>query len=180
MKNVPNILTIFRFFLVPVFLVVFFSELAHRYWVAAAVFLLAGATDVLDGRIARKYHLVSTFGEVMDPLADKCMQLAVIISLFWEGLVPLWAIVVIFGKELLMILGGVMLYFRRSKTTIPANWYGKVVTCLVYATVLYLMFFPQTGLFEDWVATALIFLTVAGTVFSLIMYFICFTKVAQK
>ena len=112
MKNVPNILTLFRFFLVPVFLVVFFSELEHRYWV--------------------------------------------------------------------MILGGVMLYFRRSRTTIPANWYGKAVTCLVYATVLYLMFFPQTGLFEDWVATALIFLTVAGTVFSLIMYFICFTRVAKK
>jgi len=132
--NIPNIITIFRFFLVPLFVYVFFSGYDKNYMVSAGIFLLAGFTDVLDGYIARKYNMVTRWGKLMDPLADKLMQLAVIISLWFKGLVPLWAILVIFTKEVLMIIGGIVLY--KDKIVVSASWYGKAATCLFYLSIL--------------------------------------------
>jgi len=125
--------------LVPLFVYVFFSDYDNSFVLSACIFLLAGFTDILDGYIARKYGMVTKWGKLMDPLADKSMQLAVIISLWYKGLVPLWAIAIIFIKEILMIIGGIILY--KDKIVVSASWYGKAATCLFYLSIMSIIVF---------------------------------------
>jgi cardiolipin synthase (CMP-forming) len=106
--NVPNALTMLRMLMIPVYIVLFMNGL--KYW-ALATFLLAGLTDVLDGWIARRYKLITDFGKLMDPLADKLMGITALLSMTIgsadiPAVVPWVVVVVILGKELLMMLGG--------------------------------------------------------------------------
>ena len=159
MKNLPNILSVFRIVLVPIFVILFFCG---YYMASAAVVMLSAVTDVADGYIARKYGFISVTGQVLDPLADKLMQISVIIVLWLKELIPDWAIFIMAGKELIMIMGGCILYFFRKKSAIPAMWYGKLSTCLFYLAVLVIILFPQSVL-----VTPLIVITVISMMFSL-------------
>lgn len=133
--TLPNILTVFRIVLIPVFVFFFFSEVPNNLTYAFLVFFIAGITDVLDGYIARKYHLVSDLGKVLDPLADKMMLLAVLICLATTNLVPLWVLLLIMLKEIVMISGGIYLYFSNIKIIIPSNHFGKLGTVLFYLAI---------------------------------------------
>ena len=173
MKYIPNIMSVCRILLVPVFIWLYVTGSPVT---AAAVVALAGVTDVADGFIARKFNIVTVTGQVLDPLADKLMQLSVIITLWADGKIPKWAIAVIAAKELIMILGGSILYFCKRKTAIPAEWYGKAATVLFYVTMLYIIIFNRL----DYIATALIVLTVAAMIYSLLRYFAHFVRIAKK
>jgi len=112
--NVPNTLTMLRMLMIPLYLVLFSH--GHKYW-ALLVFLLAGLTDLLDGWIARKYNLITDFGKLMDPLADKLMGITAVVSMAVgnEQIAPVvpWVVVfVIAGKELLMLAGGLLMLGR--------------------------------------------------------------------
>ncbi len=112
--NVPNALTLLRMFMIPAYIVLFIK--GHKYW-ALFTFLLAGLTDVLDGIIARRYNLITDFGKLMDPLADKLMGITAMFSLAigTEQIPPVmpWPVlIVILGKELLMMLGGLLMLGR--------------------------------------------------------------------
>jgi len=143
--NIPNSLTVMRFFLVPVFIGLFFSELDGRLIYSFTVFIIAGITDVLDGYIARKYELITTFGTVMDPLADKLMLLTVLGCYTIAKMIPPWIIIVILIKELLMIMGGLFLYFRMDKHVVPSNKYGKIATVFFYMAIVMIVFIPVKG-----------------------------------
>jgi len=134
--NLPNILTTLRLLLIPVFIYVFFVFEDNNLIYATGIFFLAGVTDALDGYLARKYHQVTKIGQALDPLADKLMQLTVIICFTIAGILPLWILFVVGIKEGLMILGAAILYTRRDKTVIPANKLGKVSTILFYLAIL--------------------------------------------
>ncbi len=138
--NIPNALTLFRFILIGVFPYLYFMEgqVNNKVW-AFAVFLLAGVTDVLDGFIARRCNLITKWGKLMDPLADKLMLITVLVCLFIDKVIPLWAILIIVLKELLMILGAAFLY-RQRKVVVQANFYGKLATFLFYVAVTALIF----------------------------------------
>jgi cardiolipin synthase len=131
----PNILTILRIVLIPVFVWLFFSEIPNNLNYALIVFITAGVTDVLDGYIARKYHLESDLGKVLDPLADKMMLLSVLICLTSTDLIPLWVVLIIMLKEMVMIYGGIYLYFSKVQVIIPSNKYGKIGTLLFYFAI---------------------------------------------
>lgn len=173
MKYIPNIMTVCRILLVPVFVAMY---LAGKPAAAALVVVLAGLTDVADGFIARKHNIVSVTGQVLDPLADKLMQLSVIITLWIDEKIPKWVIVIIAAKELVMICGGCILYFFKKKTAIPAEWYGKAGTVLFYITMLYIIIFNRLDAF----VTVLIILTVAAMIYSLLRYFAHFVRIAKK
>lgn len=143
MKYIPNILTIIRLCLIPVFVLLFFSSMPNGQFYALLIFILAGVTDVLDGQIARRYNLVSVFGTVMDPLADKLMLLTALICLALVGIVPVWALVIVYLKELFMIFTGALLYFRREKFVIPANHFGKTATVAFSLAVFLLILLPN-------------------------------------
>lgn len=162
--NIPNILTAIRFLLAPVFVFTFFSSHENNLKLSAYIFLFAGITDVLDGYIARKYNYITKWGQAMDPLADKIMQLTVLICLTINRLIPIWIIIVVGIKELLMIAGGVFLYTKRDNVVIPARNYGKISTVLFYIAVLLISFGIPYGRY-------FMFFTIAVTLYAFIRYF---------
>ena len=129
--NVPNLLTMIRMLLIPVYWVLFMQD--HRY-IALGVFIAASLTDLADGYIARKYHLITDFGKLMDPLADKLMVLSVMLSLAIKGLAPWPALAILLAKEATMVAGGLILY--RLDVVVYAIKIGKYAQALVVAALL--------------------------------------------
>lgn len=119
--NVPNILSMIRLCMIPATVILIVYD--RLLW-GLAVFITAELTDLLDGYIARKYNLITKLGSWLDPLADKLMALAVLITFFTKGIVPPVVLAVVLIKELLMIIGGAIVVKRGYATT--ANVYGKV------------------------------------------------------
>ncbi|SDK17511.1 CDP-diacylglycerol--glycerol-3-phosphate 3-phosphatidyltransferase [Natronincola ferrireducens] len=171
--NLPNILTIIRFCLIPIFILVFFSSSEHNLLISSYIFILAGITDVLDGYIARKYNLVTKWGQAMDPLADKSMQLTVLICFTIRRILPLWAIVVVAVKELCMVIGGIFLYTKKEKIVIPANKYGKFATIMFYIAILAVAFGFIYG-------RTLVYLAIIVTIYAFIRYVIVGLKTVKE
>ena len=137
MKNVPNILSLIRLLMVPLFVWLF---LADSVVAALVVFILAGATDVADGFIARKYNCTSTLGKILDPLADKAIQLAAFLCLWCKGYVPGWMPVIYLVKELATVIGAFII-FRKTKFVVKSNFFGKLATVLVFGAVFVIAVF---------------------------------------
>ncbi|MGF7059598.1 CDP-diacylglycerol--glycerol-3-phosphate 3-phosphatidyltransferase [Brassicibacter mesophilus] len=172
--NIPNILTTLRFFLIPVFIYVFYSSFDNNIIYATGIFFLAGVTDVLDGYIARTFNMVTKWGAALDPLADKLMQITVLICFTDKKYLPLWVILVIGIKEACMIIGALFLYYSVDKTVIPANKYGKIATISFYIAIFALAFnINQT------ISFVFVLLAVGLTIVAFINYFIGF-KVINK
>lgn len=131
--NVPNLLTALRFFIVPIFGYFLMKE---QYLIAILLFLLGGFTDILDGYIARKYNLITSFGKLADPLADKFMQIMALVVLVYQPnpLIPVPVLIIVVAKETFMATGSVLLY-KRGKNIVGANWYGKLATVILYSAI---------------------------------------------
>ncbi len=171
--NLPNILTTIRFLLIPLFVYAFFSEIDGSILYATYIFIIAGITDVLDGYLARKYNLITKWGQAMDPLADKLMLITVLICFTIKNYIPVWVITIVGLKEILMIIGGLFLYYRKDKAVIPANRFGKIATVNFYIAILYMAFnFPYSIVA---VTLAMIF-----TLFALIQYMLHFKDMHNK
>lgn len=160
--NVPNLLSLFRLALVPVFAVVFFSQEPNaRYW-AAGIYALAFATDIADGWIARHFHQITRLGRILDPLADKLMTFTVIICITAAGIIPIWAVVVFFFKEAAMGIGAASMY-RKVEDVISSNWLGKASTGVFFVVCAALVLFPNIS--HEWAAGLISFallLTIAA------------------
>jgi len=128
--NIPNIITLFRFALVPVSaILIYFDKMVP----ALIAYIIACATDLLDGYIARKQHLVTQAGILLDPLADKLMSVFTVIAFTATGVLPWFVLVVILIKELLMVCGGIYLYFK--DIVAPANFFGKMAAFIFNASI---------------------------------------------
>ncbi|NLB81050.1 MAG: CDP-alcohol phosphatidyltransferase family protein [Clostridiaceae bacterium] len=174
--NVPNVLTIIRFFLVPAFA---YAYLYARNIPASAIILAAsGLTDFLDGFIARKYNLVTKWGTAFDPIADKFTQITVAFCIALSGYTTMWLIFgILVVKEVFMILGGIKLY-KKGDIVMGANWYGKVATVMIYFVFLVLILFG-TSLPE--IVKYILFISVIGlSVFSFIRYAAVFVGMRKK
>ena len=137
--NIANVLTLLRICMIPCAAYMFFVE---AFGIAALIFFAACLTDVLDGVIARKFNMITDLGKILDPLADKGMQLTVLISLAVCERMPRAAVYVILAKELLMCLGGCFLY--KKNIVIAANWYGKAATVAISACVMSVLLFYES------------------------------------
>jgi len=133
MRHLPNLISGLRLALVPVFVLLFFS--GNPLWIAALVYLIAGLSDLLDGYLARRYRWFSPLGRVLDPLADKLLQLSGLTCLVMARLLPLWMLPVLLGKELVMLAGGALLAKRIGEVP-PSNRFGKFVSFLLYTATL--------------------------------------------
>lgn len=124
--NLPNKLTLLRIVLVPVFVVVLYLNFPYNNLVALAVFILASLTDLLDGKIARKYHLVTDFGKFMDPIADKLLVTAALLVFVDWHMMPAWVVIVVIARE--FIVSALRLVAASNGRVIAAGWSGKVKT----------------------------------------------------
>ncbi|RKD31798.1 CDP-alcohol phosphatidyltransferase family protein [Thermohalobacter berrensis] len=172
--NIPNILTIFRFFLIPIFITIFYSPIDNNIKYAIYIFILAGITDVLDGYIARNFNMVTKWGTVLDPLADKLMQLTVLVCFTDKNFLPIWVILVIGIKEILMIIGALFLYYFADKTVVPANKFGKLATVFFYAAILVIAFTSNITIKYVFVG-----LTLLLTIIAFVNYLIGFNKISK-
>lgn len=164
--NAPNTLSLFRLLLVPVFAYLFFQDMpGARYW-AAGAYAVAFLTDIADGYIARRFHMVTRLGRILDPLADKLMTFTVIICITLAGVIPVWAVVVFFVKEASMLIGGGLM-LRRTGDVIPANWLGKSSTGVFFVVCAALVLFPDIP--SPW-ASGLIAAALALTVAAFLNY----------
>ncbi len=143
MKNIPNLLSGLRIIMVPLFIFYFMNGFQA---VAISIFIVAGITDLLDGYIARKYHLISTIGTLLDPLADKLMLLSVLTCLSIKGILPIWVTVIMFTKELFLVLTSALLYFRHEKRATPSNIFGKIATVSFSLFIFLLLLLPDYSL----------------------------------
>lgn len=131
--NLPNRLTILRIFLIPFF--VFFMLSDFSKWIALIIFVVASLTDMLDGKIARKYNLVTDFGKFMDPLADKLLVCSALICLVELKRIPAWIVIAIISRE--FIISGFRLVAAEKQIVIAANFWGKIKTvCQMFMVIL--------------------------------------------
>ena len=164
-KHIPNVLTILRFFIIP--LIIYY--LAKDQYLAAFIALTAsGLTDVLDGTIARKFNLITNFGKLIDPLADKVTQLAILCTLVVKEIIPLWILVIVLLKEAMMVSGASFLYGK--DLVVSSKWYGKAATVLFYLAIAVSLLVRQFSL-SFYFDIILYYLALIMTIFSLIMYF---------
>lgn len=133
-RYIPNLLSVVRLCLVPLFACVFFFDYPRHVPTSVLIFFLAGATDVADGWLARRNGWVSNLGKVLDPLADKSMQCTVLICFYIMQIIPLWLMLLYIGKELL-VLAGSLFVFRRKKVVVKSNFFGKLAVCVFYASI---------------------------------------------
>lgn len=140
--TIPNVLSLIRLILVPFFPIVFFGQSPHGRVYAICIYAVASFTDVLDGFIARRCHMVSRLGRILDPLADKLMAFTVLTCIAVAQIVPFWAVLIFFCKEALMGLGGLLLY-RRMDDVMPSNWLGKCAGAVFFVICVCLLLFPQ-------------------------------------
>ena len=137
-KYVPNILTIIRFFIIS-FIIVF--ALQNNYIIAIIFLVISGITDVADGFIARKFNYITDFGKLMDPLADKCTQIATLLVLVIQEIIPVWILVVVVIKEVILVAGASFLYGK--DLVVSSKWYGKISTVLFYVAIFCSMLIKQ-------------------------------------
>ena len=166
-KYIPNILTIFRFIFIPIIIYFIFTG---NYILGFIFFTISGITDILDGFIARKYNLISNFGKLMDPLADKLTQISVLASLVFVNIIPVWILAIVILKELIMVIGASFLYGK--DVVVYSKWYGKLATVLFYLAIVISLLTKQFEVTEFWVDFSMIIYCIAviSTIFSLIMY----------
>lgn len=156
--NLPNIITSFRILLIPIFIYVYFRNPDENLLYSVIIFFVAGFSDVLDGYLARKNNLITPFGTVMDPLADKLMLLTVLISYAVSGVIPYTILILVGIREVSMILGGIIVY--KWGIINPANKLGKFVTFSFYVGILTLLYNKPLGIIFLFFSAALGF--VAG------------------
>ena len=145
--NLPNKLTILRTILIVPFVIIMLTGClgVASNWVALAIFVIASLTDLLDGKIARKYNLVTNFGKFMDPLADKLLVCAALICLMSMDMLPAWAVIVIMSRE--FIISGFRLIASDNGVVIAASMWGKFKTVFQMAMIIALIviraFYPS-------------------------------------
>lgn len=176
--NLPNKLTMLRIILIPFFVL---FMLCSQYWgmwarvVALLIFVVASLTDLADGKIARKYNLVTNFGKFADPLADKLLVAAALICFVSLNRMAAWIVIVIIARE--FIISGFRLVAVESGIVIAAGWWGKVKTAVTMVTIIVIIvdfgsMIPAAATFFFVVEQILIYASLILTVVSLVDYLV--------
>ncbi len=139
---------------------------------AIVVLVLSGLTDIFDGFFARKFNTVTSWGKLADPLADKLMQIMVLVMLFIKDKISIVIVIILILKEIFMVIGSYFLY-KEDNVVVSANWYGKIATVLIYFAVVLIIFNVPY-------ASIIMILAVAFSLFSLLMYTLNFLKLKSQ
>ena len=168
--NLPNKLTVLRVIMVPFFVFFMLTDVGGpaNKWIALILFCVASLTDMLDGKIARKYNLVTNFGKFMDPLADKLLVCSAMICMIEMEKLPAWIVIVIIARE--FIISGFRLVASDNGIVIAASYWGKFKTVFQMAMIIVLI--ADFGGIFDIIAQVLIWIALALTVISLIDYIV--------
>ena len=167
--NLPNKLTVMRMILIPFFVFFMLAPYFEGYgnYIAVAIFIIASLTDMLDGKIARKYNLVTNFGKFMDPLADKLLVCSALIALVDLNKIAAWIVIIIIARE--FIISGFRLVASDNGVVIAASYWGKFKTTFQMLMIIYLVVDLQFA-YANVVGMVLVYVALALTVISLVDY----------
>ncbi len=172
--TIPNLLSVVRLALIP--LIVWLYSVEKNYYAAIGVITLSGATDIIDGWIARHFNMISDFGKALDPLADKLTQAALLLCLLSKHKL-MWGLIVVFGLcEIAKLTLGVIIAKKHNEVN-GAKWYGKANTVVIYITMMLLILFPQMN---DILANVLMLICGAVMITAHVLYFIFLGKILYK
>ena len=135
--NLPNKITLGRMFIAPIFLAMYLAGIEHKFLVSAIIFALGAITDALDGRIARKNHIVTNFGKLLDPIADKMLVTAGLLAFMKDGLCSIWIVMVILTRD--FAITSLRMIAAAQNVVIPANIGGKIKTVLQMVSFIAVM-----------------------------------------
>ncbi|MBC7960293.1 MAG: CDP-diacylglycerol--glycerol-3-phosphate 3-phosphatidyltransferase [Vallitaleaceae bacterium] len=166
--NLANKLTLLRVVMIPFFLLVLYFFPEYPY-IAGVIFIVASATDWLDGYIARSRNLVTNFGKFMDPLADKLLVASALIYFVEVSVLPAWVVIIIISRE--FIISGFRLVAATSGSVIAASWWGKIKTATTMIMIIVLLFDFQFG-FMPIVELILVFAATLFTIISAVEYIV--------
>ncbi len=178
--NLPNKLTVLRIILTPIYLAAMLIDFEYHYLVAAAIFIIASITDFLDGKIARKNNLITTFGKLCDPVADKMLTTAALLAFMQLGLCNIWIVMIVLTREFLVT--SFRLVASAQGIVIPAGIWGKLKTAsqMIFSIIIMLaIHFVKPDYFNEFATVSNIMLGVTAllTVISGIKYMIDGKKV---
>lgn len=168
--TIPNLLSLFRLLLIPCILYAYCAK--DLYYLTIVLVVISGLTDVIDGFIARKFNQVSEFGKMLDPVADKLTQGALIICLAFRYKLMLLLIVVFGVKELIMLIMGII-FFKNKEKVNSSKWHGKAATVFLYISLSVLVLFPNMPIT---IVNTIIIVATALIINSLILYLIFYIK----
>ena len=163
--NLPNKLTVARCIMAPLFLLTMLWAFPYHYGVALVLFIVASLTDLLDGKIARKYNLVTDFGKFADPLADKMLTTAALLWFVENGQMPAWALLIVLIRE--FAVSGLRMIASDKGRVIAAGWSGKVKTASTMVCIV-VMFLPIPAILN----TICVWIIALTTLYSGIEYFV--------
>ena len=170
--NLPNKLTMLRIILIPFF--VFFllcPEIPYSKWIALAIFCIASLTDLADGKIARKYNLVTNFGKFMDPLADKMLVSSAFICLVANDRIAAWIVIIIIARE--FVISGFRLIASDNGVVIAASYWGKFKTNFqMFAIIMLIMDLSDKFPIAYYIEQALVWIALILTIISLVDYIV--------
>ena len=169
--NLPNKLTVCRVILIPffVFFLLFDPNSVPFKWIALGIFIIASLTDMLDGKIARKYNLITDFGKFMDPLADKLLVCSAMIGLIELGRIPSWIVIVIIARE--FVISGFRLIASDNGRVIAASYWGKFKTTFQMIMVILMIANIQNNAFYM-LTQVIMWIALALTIISLVDYLV--------
>lgn len=175
--TIPNILCYIRIVLIPIFIYIYVNAKEPRdYYIAGGIIFLSGLTDFCDGFIARKFNQVTELGKLIDPIADKLTQAAIIIALMFKVKWMFLLVVLFTIKELSMLINGVIL-LRKGKKLDGAMWFGKVSTAVFYLATFIIILFPMLN---NIAVNTLMIISAFFMGLSFIMYMIEYVKMYKE
>jgi len=173
-KYIPNILSVLRLLMALSFAAVFIL-LPEKRWIAVVIFVVAGITDVVDGYLARRFGWITDAGKILDPLADKTMQVVALLCTVASGLVPIWLLIPIILKELTMGIGS-LIFYKMFRTIGVSKNYGKAYTVLFYVVIAAVIVFDAWFATHEWVKYVLCIATAASGFAAIVLYYITYLK----
>ena len=168
--NLANKITLIRVFMIPVFLFVYMAKpfgVTPSLWAALIIFSLAAITDAIDGYIARQQNLVSNFGRLMDPLADKLLVCAAFVAFVASGSLPAWAVIILISRE--FYISGLRQLALTSGKVLAASGSAKFKTITQITLVIYVLMPIQMFRFE-WLVMVVLIIAVLASIFSAVEY----------
>lgn len=166
--NLPNKLTVLRVILVPFFVLFLLADItSFDKWIALLIFIIASLTDLLDGKIARKYNMVTNFGKFMDPLADKLLVCSAMICFVAMEKMPTWMVLIIIARE--FIISGFRLVASDNGVVIAASYWGKFKTAFSMVMIIFVIMDIANPAFYV-ITQILIWISLILTVVSLVDY----------
>lgn len=176
--NLPNLLTVIRLVIAILFIPIFFYEQANNLsnMISLFLYVFASVTDILDGYIARKYNMITEFGKIFDPIADKLLQFLVAICIAFFDPIFIYVAIFIFAKEFIMMMGTIKLY--KDKIVVSANSFGKIAS-VVYFLLFYIMLGYREQI-DEFVKMFILSIFFISSIIAFINYFIQYFKLKTK